>query len=213
MAGTESARPRIGHVAIRLACQPPLAQPARPVAPDARSWRQPPEDQSDSRTADAAVESVSSTSASASTLEGYYQYNWNRPPDRVNLLRAYDTRANTFGIQQAALVVESAPDVEAGRRYGAARRPAVRPGDRDGAGQPRQRAAARRVSPHLAGLRHLRVPCRPRPADRLRQVRVECSATRPTTPRTTTSSRAPICSTSCRSTTPACASACPSTTR
>jgi hypothetical protein len=52
-------------------------------------------------------------------LEGYYQYNWNRPYDRVNLLRAYDTRANVFGIQQASIVIESAPDTAAGRRYGA----------------------------------------------------------------------------------------------
>lgn len=52
------------------------------------------------------------------TLEGYYQYNWNRPPDRTLVLRAYDTRSNTFGIQQAALVVDAAPDVGANRRYG-----------------------------------------------------------------------------------------------
>src|SRR5262245_34396310 len=53
------------------------------------------------------------------TLEGYYQYNWNRPPDRINLLRAYDTRANVFSIQQTALVFESVTDVPAGRRFGA----------------------------------------------------------------------------------------------
>jgi hypothetical protein len=52
------------------------------------------------------------------TLEAYYQYDWNRPPDRVIPLRAYDTRANTFGIQQAAFVVDAPPDVDAGRRYG-----------------------------------------------------------------------------------------------
>ena len=52
-------------------------------------------------------------------LEGFYQYNWNEPYDRVNLLRAYDTRANVFGIQQANIVVESAPNVDAGRRFGA----------------------------------------------------------------------------------------------
>ena len=52
-------------------------------------------------------------------LEGFYQYNWNQPHDRINLLRAYDTRANVFGIQQANLIVESAPKVEAGRRFGA----------------------------------------------------------------------------------------------
>jgi hypothetical protein len=52
-------------------------------------------------------------------FEGFYQYNWNRPYDRVNLLRAYDTRSNVFSIQQAVLIVESAPDVAAGRRFGA----------------------------------------------------------------------------------------------
>jgi hypothetical protein len=53
------------------------------------------------------------------TFEGYYQFNGNRPHDRVNLLRAYDTRANVFSIQQTAIVIESAPDVAAGRRFGA----------------------------------------------------------------------------------------------
>lgn len=52
------------------------------------------------------------------TLEGYYQFNWNRPPDRVIPLRAYDTRSNVFGIQQTAIVIESAPSVADGRRFG-----------------------------------------------------------------------------------------------
>jgi hypothetical protein len=52
------------------------------------------------------------------TFEGYYQYNWNRPPDRGLVLRAYDTRGNSFSIQQAALVIEAPPDVAADRRYG-----------------------------------------------------------------------------------------------
>ena len=51
-------------------------------------------------------------------LEGFYQYNWNTPYDRVNLLRAYDTRANVFGIQQANVIVESVPAVDKGRRFG-----------------------------------------------------------------------------------------------
>ncbi len=54
----------------------------------------------------------------SAAFEGYYQWNFNRPPDRVNLLRAYDTRANVFGIQQAALVVEKAPDLAKGQRAG-----------------------------------------------------------------------------------------------
>jgi hypothetical protein len=52
-------------------------------------------------------------------FEGYYQYNWNRPYDRVNLLRAYDTRANVFSIQQANIIVESAANVDEGQRWGA----------------------------------------------------------------------------------------------
>jgi len=52
------------------------------------------------------------------TFERYYQYNWNKAPDRVLALRAYDTRANSFSIQQAALVVDSPAAVSDGRRYG-----------------------------------------------------------------------------------------------
>lgn len=52
------------------------------------------------------------------TLEGFYEWNANEPPDRVNALRAYDARANTFGIQQVATVIELPPAVDAGRRLG-----------------------------------------------------------------------------------------------
>jgi len=52
------------------------------------------------------------------TLEAYYEYDWNKPPDRVIPLRAYDTRSNSFSIQQAALVVDAPPDVDKKRRYG-----------------------------------------------------------------------------------------------
>lgn len=52
------------------------------------------------------------------TLEGYYQFNFNEPADRVNLLRAYDTRANSFSLQQAAIVIDAPPNVEAHRRFG-----------------------------------------------------------------------------------------------
>ena len=52
------------------------------------------------------------------TLEAYYEYDWNHPPTRIIPLRAYDTRANTFGIQQIAFVIDAPPDVDANRRYG-----------------------------------------------------------------------------------------------
>ena len=123
-------------------------------------------------------------------FEGFYQYNWNRPYDRINLLRAYDTRANVFGIQQANLIVESAPDVAAGRRFGARIDLQFGQATETRAGQHRQRAAAGRVSPRVAGLRHLCLPGGPRPPGRLRQVRVDARATRRTTRKTTTSFRA-----------------------
>jgi hypothetical protein len=39
------------------------------------------------------------------------------PYNRLNILRAYDTRANSFSIQQVGLVFETAPAVEEGRRF------------------------------------------------------------------------------------------------
>ena len=74
---------------------PPASQPADPAA--VNQWR---------------------NVTFGATFEAYYQYDWNQPPDRVIPLRAYDTRANTFGIQQVAFVVDAAPDVDAGRRFG-----------------------------------------------------------------------------------------------
>lgn len=53
------------------------------------------------------------------TVDGYYGYNFNRPAGGVNLLRAYDVTSNSFSLNQATLVIERAPDVEAGRRFGA----------------------------------------------------------------------------------------------
>lgn len=52
-------------------------------------------------------------------VDGYYGYNFNRPVGGVNLLRAYDVTSNSFSLNQATLVIERAPDVEAGRRFGA----------------------------------------------------------------------------------------------
>jgi hypothetical protein len=51
-------------------------------------------------------------------LDGYYEYNFNSPVGRVNELRAYDVSSNSFSLNQADLVVESAPDLAADRRFG-----------------------------------------------------------------------------------------------
>jgi len=52
------------------------------------------------------------------TIDGYYSYNFNRPVGRVNLLRAYNVSHNSFSLNQAAIIVEHAPRVEEGRRFG-----------------------------------------------------------------------------------------------
>lgn len=52
------------------------------------------------------------------TVDGYYGYNFNRPVGGINLLRAYDVQSNSFSLNQAGLIVERAPDVEAGQRFG-----------------------------------------------------------------------------------------------
>jgi hypothetical protein len=51
-------------------------------------------------------------------LDTYYEYNFNQPIGRVNLLRAYDVSANNFSLSQADLIRESAPDMSADKRYG-----------------------------------------------------------------------------------------------
>jgi hypothetical protein len=51
-------------------------------------------------------------------VDAYYAYNFNRPIGRTNMMRAYDVSSNSFSLNQAALVIERPPDVEAGRRFG-----------------------------------------------------------------------------------------------
>jgi Putative beta-barrel porin-2, OmpL-like. bbp2 len=52
-------------------------------------------------------------------LDTYYEYNFNNPIGRVNLLRAYDVLSNEFSLNQADAIFEHAPDLAAGRRWGA----------------------------------------------------------------------------------------------
>jgi hypothetical protein len=51
-------------------------------------------------------------------LDGYYEYNFNRPPGGVNDVRAYDVLGNAFSINQADVIFALDPDVAAKRRYG-----------------------------------------------------------------------------------------------
>ena len=52
-------------------------------------------------------------------IDTYYGYNFNHPIGRVNALRSYDVLSNNISLNQANVIFERAPDVQAGRRYGA----------------------------------------------------------------------------------------------
>ncbi len=52
------------------------------------------------------------------SVDGYYQQNFNRPYNRLNVLRAYDTASDSFSLNQANVVIENAPNVEENRRFG-----------------------------------------------------------------------------------------------
>ncbi len=52
-------------------------------------------------------------------IDTYYGYNFNDPIGRVNRLRAYDVLSNAVSLNQADIIVENAPDVDAGKRWGA----------------------------------------------------------------------------------------------
>jgi hypothetical protein len=51
-------------------------------------------------------------------LDTYYERNSNSPIGRINTLRAYDISSNSFSLNQADLVLESAPDAATGKRAG-----------------------------------------------------------------------------------------------
>jgi Putative beta-barrel porin-2, OmpL-like. bbp2 len=51
-------------------------------------------------------------------LDTYYEYNTDEPIGRINRLRAYDVSSNNFSLNQADIVVESAPDIADGKRWG-----------------------------------------------------------------------------------------------
>ena len=51
-------------------------------------------------------------------LDGYYAYNTDNPIGRVSYLRAYDVSSNSFSLNQADLILESAPDLSSGKREG-----------------------------------------------------------------------------------------------
>jgi hypothetical protein len=99
--------------AVSLAGDPPAPQAApqpAPQAPQAAASTVGPEDRK-------ILDYLHGTTINVG-LDMYYEYNFNDPVGRVNLLRAYDVLSNEFSLNQASVVMEHAPDVAGGRRWG-----------------------------------------------------------------------------------------------
>jgi len=52
-------------------------------------------------------------------VDTYYGLNFNRPLGGINLLRVNDVLSNTFSVNQTGIILERAPKVDEGRRFGA----------------------------------------------------------------------------------------------
>ncbi|HMF92731.1 MAG TPA: outer membrane beta-barrel protein [Vicinamibacterales bacterium] len=100
-------RRRIAVLEQQLAELKALVDERRPAAPQATVSR-------DQLIADDSLHGLQFGAA----LDTYYDYNFNQPIGRVNLLRAYDVTSNNFSLNQANLIVESPPNLDAGRRLG-----------------------------------------------------------------------------------------------
>ena len=91
---------------------PKAVEPGAAVAPAAPVPKEPPP-----ATTSVAASVVPDTTFNA-TVDGYYAFNFNRPYPRENQLRGYDQSHNSFSLNQATIVLERAPNVAEGRRWG-----------------------------------------------------------------------------------------------
>jgi hypothetical protein len=92
---------------------PPATESLAQSAPSAETARQPALSQEDAKN----LGFLRDTTINLA-LDGYYEYNFNSPVGRVNLLRAYDVLSNNFSLNQASVVLEDAPSPAAGKRWG-----------------------------------------------------------------------------------------------
>jgi hypothetical protein len=102
------------HRAETAASPPPETQPSQPG-----SQAQPAAEQSILQSARSKTLDFLRDTTINVGLDTYYEYNFNAPVGQVNLLRAYDMLSNNFSLNQANLILEHAPDLTAGRRWGA----------------------------------------------------------------------------------------------
>jgi hypothetical protein len=104
---------------ISTAKESPVTKETAPPPPDHTHSDQP---HSDPPQPDKSISGIGGILAGTTlnlALDGYYEYNFNSPIGRDNLLRAYDVSSNSFSLNQADAVIENAPDPDEGKRWGA----------------------------------------------------------------------------------------------
>jgi hypothetical protein len=106
---------RLAAIEARLPAAPGAAAPALAPAPAVSDAAQPDRGPTGDSTS---LPGFASGTTINFLADGYYEYNFNVPVGRVNLLRPFDPTSNTFTLNQAAVVVERAPDPAHGRRFG-----------------------------------------------------------------------------------------------
>jgi len=113
---------RIDALEQRVAAlEHPAAEPVQPApaaSPAAATTTPAAADQKSATGDSASLPGFASGTTFNVLLDGYYEYNFNQPLGRINLLRPYDPTSNSFTINQAVLAVERTPNVAEGRRYG-----------------------------------------------------------------------------------------------
>jgi hypothetical protein len=114
----EKLQARVDELEERLRSTERVVQAASPRPLDARAEAKSSGDQVPIPTnPSASVDALRGTTVNF-LLDGYYGYNFNNPIGRANLLRAYDVSSNAFSLNQAAVVLENAPDPAHGKRFG-----------------------------------------------------------------------------------------------
>jgi hypothetical protein len=115
----EELETQLGEIRAQLKAQHPAqavnVQAGAPVQPGPGD-SQPADDQTSSN-----HQTIGGLPAGATLnvmLDGYYGYNLNHPPARVNSLRAYDVLSNSFGLNQADIIFELPVHPAEGRRFG-----------------------------------------------------------------------------------------------
>jgi Putative beta-barrel porin-2, OmpL-like. bbp2 len=101
-----------------LEAAPASARPGQPIEGAAKAQEKAASEAQQISKEDRGVLDVLRNTTFNVSLDGYYGYNFNKPIGRINLLRAYDVMSNSFSLSQASVVIERAPNVEAGRRFG-----------------------------------------------------------------------------------------------